>query len=155
MMRVAVIAVILLEGSPPLAGHHHIDFVTPAPGTDEPSSPLGNRRLRAVSSRHFGGIRLSLIAASLAPHDQVNMGSRRAPEGHRWAGFGFHLTASAVSSATRRLITLRLGERFAFRFGADHVANLSQNLNARRERVPIIIDDPAKLRFECGGLLVG
>jgi hypothetical protein len=50
---------------------------------------------------------------------------------------------------------LRLGEGFAFRFGSDHVANLSQNLNARRERVPIIIDDPAKLRFECGGLFVG
>ena len=50
---------------------------------------------------------------------------------------------------------LRLRERFAFRFGADHVANLSQRLNARRERVAIIIDDPPKLPFEGGGLFVG
>jgi hypothetical protein len=55
----------------------------------------------------------------------------------------------------RRLITLRLGERFAFRFGSDHVANLSQRLNARRERVPIIIDDPPKLPFENGSLFLG
>jgi hypothetical protein len=58
-------------------------------------------------------------------------------------------------ATTRWLVTLRLRERFAFRFGSNHVANLSQRLNARRERVPIIIDDPAKLRFECGGLFVG
>jgi hypothetical protein len=103
--------------------------------------PIGNGSLGAVSSRHFGGIGLNLISALEAPDDEPNTGSRRAPEGHRWAGFGFHLTASTVSSATRRLITLRLGERFAFRFGSDHVANLSQRLNARRERVAITLDD--------------
>jgi hypothetical protein len=80
---------------------------------------------------------------------------RRAPEGHRWAGFGFHLTASAVSATTRRLVTLRLGERFALRFGSDHVANLSQRLNARREEVTITIDDRRKLPFEKGGSLIG
>ena len=94
------------------------------------------------------------MAAFPTADDEPNMGSRRAPECHRRAGFGFHLTASAVSSTTRRLVTLRLGERFAYRFGADHVANLSQHLNARRERVAIIIDDPPKLPFEGGGLLV-
>jgi hypothetical protein len=49
----------------------------------------------------------------------------------RRAGFGFHLSASAVSATTRRLVTLRLGEGFAFRFRSDHVANLSQYPNAR------------------------
>ena len=40
------------------------------------------------------------------------------------AQFYFPLTtASAVSSATRRLVTLRLGERFAFRLRSDHIAN--------------------------------
>jgi hypothetical protein len=75
--------------------------------------------------------------------------------GHRRAGLGFHLTASAVSTTARRLVTLRLRERFALRFGSNHVANLSQHLNARRERVPIIINDPTKLPFESGGLFVG
>jgi hypothetical protein len=46
------------------------------------------------------------------------------------AGLGFHLTTSAVSSAARRLVTLRLGERLAHRLGADNIANLSQCLNA-------------------------
>ena len=49
----------------------------------------------------------------------------------------------------------RLWERFALRFGSDHVANLSQHLNAVRERIAIIIDDPAKLFSEASGLFVG
>jgi hypothetical protein len=81
-------------------------------------------------------------------------GSRRTAERQSGGGFGFHLTASAVSSTTRRLVMLRLTERFALWLRSDHVANLSQHLNARRERVAIIIDDPAKLPFEGGGLLV-
>ena len=56
---------------------------------------------------------------------------------------------------TGRLVAFRFGERFAFRFGSDHVANLSQHLNARRERVPIIVDDPPKFPFQGGGLFVG
>ena len=48
-----------------------------------------------------------------------------------------------------------LGERFAFRLRSERVKNLSQHLNARRERVPIIIDNPAKLPFEGDGLLIG
>jgi hypothetical protein len=124
---------------PPLAGHHHIGVATPATGTDEPLMPLGNRGLRAVSFGHFGGIRFDLMSAPSTPYDQTNTRRRRAPEGHRWAGFGFHLTASAESSAARRLITLRLGERFAYRFGADHVANLSQCPDAGREEIAILI----------------
>jgi hypothetical protein len=49
----------------------------------------------------------------------------------------------------------RLGERFAFRFGADHVANLSQPLNARRQELAITVYDHGKLLFESGGLFVG
>ena len=68
----------------------------------------------------------------------------------------FPLTAPSPSSdRSRRLVMLRFGERFAFGFGADHVANLSQHLNVRREWVAIIIDDPPKLRFQGGGLFVG
>src|SRR5690349_3351786 len=98
-----------------IAGYDHIDIAAPAPRTDQPLMPVGNGSLGAVSSRHFGGIWLRLISALPAPDDEPNTGSRRAPECHRhlchlWchevtpkrrAGFGFHLTASAVSSAAR------------------------------------------------------
>src|SRR6266851_4416887 len=57
--------------------------------------------------------------------------------------------------ATRRIVTLPLRAWFAFRLGSDHVADLAQHLNARREWVAIIIDDPPKLPFEGGGLFVG
>jgi hypothetical protein len=44
----------LIDSSPPLAGHDHIRIVTPAPGTDQPLTPLGNGGLGAVSFDHFG-----------------------------------------------------------------------------------------------------
>ena len=53
-----------------------------------------------------------------------------------------------------RLVTLRLGQRFAFRLRADHIADLVQHLSAQRERIAIIIDDPAKLLFENGSLFI-
>ena len=87
--------------SPPLAGHHHIDFVTPAPGTDQPTSPLGNGSFGTVPPRHFGGIGLSLISAFEAPDDEPNTGSRRAPECQRRAGFGFH-PLPPLEAATHR-----------------------------------------------------
>jgi hypothetical protein len=43
---------------------------------------------------------------------------------------------------------LRLRERFAFRLRADHVADLAQHLNARRQEMAITIDDRGKLFFE-------
>jgi hypothetical protein len=86
----------------PLSGGDHIGIAAPTTGTDEPLMPIGNGRLGAVSSRHFGGIRLDLMAALPAPgeavwlpegppHDQAHMGSRRVAERHRRAGiFGLH-----------------------------------------------------------------
>jgi hypothetical protein len=44
------------SGASPLAGHHHIGIVTPAPRTDQPLMPSDNRRLGTVPPRHFGGI---------------------------------------------------------------------------------------------------
>jgi hypothetical protein len=94
------------------------------------------------------------MAAFPTPYDEPHLSSRRVPEGLR-AVFGLHLTASSVSSAARRLVTLRLPERFAFRFGSDHVAHLAQHLNPRREEIPIIVDNRGKLPFESGGLFIG
>jgi hypothetical protein len=81
----------ILSFSASIAGHHHIGIVAPAPGTDEPLLPIGNGRLGAISSRHFGwrshlrwlrqelrsGIGLRLIAAFEAPDDEPNTGNRR------------------------------------------------------------------------------
>src|SRR5437879_1696086 len=85
------------------------------------------------------------MLAFRAPHNRASTGSRPTPERHRWAGFGFDLTASAVSSAARRLVMLRLGERFAFRFGSQPVENLPQHVNAGREWIAIVLKDFVKL----------
>jgi len=46
---------------------------TTALGTDKPIAPIQNRRVRAVSSSHLVGVRLNLVAARLAPHDQPHL----------------------------------------------------------------------------------
>jgi hypothetical protein len=73
-----------------LTSHHHIDIVAPATGTDQPLAPIENRCLGTVPPRHFGGVGLNLIAAFEAPNDEPNTGSRRVPQSHRQADFGFH-----------------------------------------------------------------
>ena len=103
-----------------------------ATGTDEPLTPIGNRRLGAVSARHFGRIKLNLMAAIPAPHDEAKMGSRRVPERHRRAGVGFHLLSSPIPPLARRLVMSEWSRRFAFRLGAKFVENLSQSPNAGR-----------------------
>lgn len=90
--------------------------------------PIENRSFGAVLPRHFDGIGLNLIAAFPAPYDEAHRSRRRTPEGHRRAGLGFHLTASAaISSAARRLVNLPLRKRFAFRLGSDHIANAAES----------------------------
>ena len=80
-----------VTNSPPLgSGHHHVGIMASADGTDEAIGPIGNGTLGAVSSGHFDGIRLNVMATRLAPHDQANMGSRGISERHCGAGIGFH-----------------------------------------------------------------
>lgn len=43
-----------------------------------------NRRACAVSSSHLGRIRLDLVPADLAPHDEPHARSRGVAERHRW-----------------------------------------------------------------------
>jgi hypothetical protein len=86
----------------PLAGHHHIDGATPATGTDEPLTPIGNGNVGAVSFGHFGGIRFDLMSAfpgtrrsRVAPRRGGTIrsdehGSRSVPQRHRRADFGYH-----------------------------------------------------------------
>jgi hypothetical protein len=60
-MATQPVAIFDLDGpvntSAPLTGHDHIRVVAPAMRTDEPLTPIGNGRLEAVSSHHFGGDR--------------------------------------------------------------------------------------------------
>ena len=78
--------------SAPLSGDDHIGIVAPATGTDEPSRaspalaaeaatlmPIGNGSLGAVSSGHFGGIGLNLMAAIPAPGEAVWLPEGEAP----------------------------------------------------------------------------
>ena len=46
---------------------------------NEPIAPVGNRNVRALRGSHRGDIRLHLAAATLAPHDQPDLGSGAAP----------------------------------------------------------------------------
>ncbi len=57
--------------------------MAPAPGTDEPLTPIGNGSLATVSLRHFGGIGLNLMLAIPTPYDKANIGSRSIPERHQ------------------------------------------------------------------------
>jgi hypothetical protein len=56
-----------------------------------------------------------------------------------------------VRHAAARNASVRGAVRVSVRVGSDHVANLSQNLNARREEIAITVDDRGKLPFEEGG----
>jgi hypothetical protein len=84
-----------------LARHDHVGIVAPTTGTDQPLMPIENRHLWAVPPRHFGRVRLYLMAARLAPYDEPHVSSRRTPERHRWAGFGFHLSPWSPVEAIR------------------------------------------------------
>jgi len=52
--------------------------------------PLRDSRLVAVAIDHFGRVRLDLMLAITAPHDQPHVGRSGAAERHRWAGPGSH-----------------------------------------------------------------
>ena len=74
---------------PPLARHNHIDLTAAAAGVDQPVAPIEHGGPGAVPSRHFGGIRLDLMLAFLAPDDQPDAGGGSIAERHRRAGLGF------------------------------------------------------------------
>jgi hypothetical protein len=74
--------------SPLGSSDDHIHLPAAAPGTHKPVAPIENRRVRAVSNSHFSGVRLDLMAAPPAPHDQPPLGFRCIAE--RWAGLGSH-----------------------------------------------------------------
>jgi hypothetical protein len=72
--------------SPLGSGDDHIHLPAAAPGTDKPVAPNENGRVRAISSSHLGRVRLDLVAARLAPHDQPHLRVRRIAKRHRRAG---------------------------------------------------------------------
>ena len=147
------------EGIFRLFGGDFFTVVRRSPPYQGRDSRNGNRQVARESETGVGGRivrpfrrdRAQPDYGIRAPDDEPNTGSRRTTERHRRAGFGFHLTASAVSATTRRLVTLRLGERFACRFGSDHVANFPQHLirgESREWRTPLTNGGP---RFRLPG----
>jgi hypothetical protein len=76
---------------PPLCpAYHHIDLPTTAVGTDQALAPFEDGGFGAVSSSHFGGVGLHLVAAFPAPYDQPHTGRAGSAQRHRRAGLGFH-----------------------------------------------------------------
>jgi hypothetical protein len=69
--------------------HNHIDLVAPALGADEPPAPINNGGLGPVALGHLGRIRLRLILAISAPHDEPDASFGRVAERHRRARRGF------------------------------------------------------------------
>jgi hypothetical protein len=63
--------------------------MAPAFGADEPFAPIENSGLSAISLGLLGGIRLYLMAAISAPHDEADAGGSGAAKRHRRARFGF------------------------------------------------------------------
>jgi len=94
--HVAVLGVRLSDGcrtprhsklSPLRSGDDHIRLPAAALGTDQPLTPIENRFLRTISISYLSRIRLDLVAARLAPHDEPNAGRSRIAERHRRAGW--------------------------------------------------------------------
>ena len=73
--------------SPLRSGDDHIRLPAAALGTDQPLTPIENRFLRTISISYLSRIRLDLVAARLAPHDEPNAGRSRIAERHRRAGW--------------------------------------------------------------------
>jgi len=63
--------------SPTLPRQHHVDIPAAAPRADKPIAPIEHRDAYAVTLREFGGIRLDLTLAGLAPYDDADAGSGR------------------------------------------------------------------------------
>jgi hypothetical protein len=80
----------LLALPPRGPGHHHVDVAAAAPGAYEPLAPFENAGRGAISLGHLGSIRLDLVAAIAAPHDQAHASRSRVSERHRRAGARFH-----------------------------------------------------------------
>jgi hypothetical protein len=59
----------ILSVSPALPRQHHVDIPAATPGADKPIASIQHRDAHAVTLREFGGIRLDLTLAGLAPHD--------------------------------------------------------------------------------------
>jgi hypothetical protein len=59
---------------PPAASDHEINPPAAAAGADKAGAPFGNRRLGAVASGQFAGVRFDLTAAVLAEYDLRDRG---------------------------------------------------------------------------------
>jgi hypothetical protein len=80
---------------PPGPADDHVDIAAAAAGAHEPRLPVKQGGLRAIAGGVLGGIRLDLVAAIPAPHDEPHAGRGGSAERHRRAGLRFHGDRSA------------------------------------------------------------
>jgi len=76
--------------SPLGSAHHEINLTTVAAGARKASAPVDDRRLGAVTLRHFAGAGLYLMAAIETSHNQANAGGRGVAERHGWPAVGLY-----------------------------------------------------------------
>jgi len=140
--------------SPPRPGHDHIDFPAAAFGTDQPLTPIRDRHFGAVALRLLGRIGLYLLAAIAAPNDETNAGRSRASERSGRTRLGFQLTPPSGRRSSRRLVTLRRRQWVARRLRSDLRENALQELDTRRQRIPIGIYGVGQQARERGDFFV-
>jgi hypothetical protein len=104
---------------PSPAAHYHIDPSATALAAHKLCRPIRNRRLSAVSLRHLARVRLDLMLAIPAPHDQSKVSPRRAAECGWRPWFGFQLSASPIPALRRRLVVLQWRRGLANGLGSD------------------------------------
>jgi hypothetical protein len=81
----------------------HIYCSAPAARAHERIAPTENAGPRAILSRHIGRVRLDLVAAGLAPHDEPDASRSRVAERHRWSGVRFHISEGSILRIARSL----------------------------------------------------
>jgi hypothetical protein len=65
------------------------------------------------------------------------------------------LSPSAVSSDSRRFVTVDRRERWSRRFGADHAPDLAQHLDTRRQEKSVVVNGGGEFPRKQRGLFVG
>jgi len=73
---ISALLAVFTDPLPPRSANHHFDFAAAALRADEPLVPIRNSHLGGVAHRLLGRVRLGLMPAGFAPHDQADAGRR-------------------------------------------------------------------------------
>ena len=101
-----------------------------------------------VASFHLAALKQALSSAGVRSDSIVVPDCEAVPAGQCCCLVHHQLELAAVVGLVHRVAVRHL-------LGSDHVADLAQHLNARRQEIAITIEDRGKLPFQSGGLFVG